>query len=82
MSQAGPSTFVLVYLTGTGCSDAGQGGVPVTSCVQGQVLVFSRRHSVCGDGWLGAGCLAPCSLTHRTFIQTFPQKVEQHMLFA
>ena len=24
-----------------------------TSCIQGQVLIFSRRYSVCGDGWRG-----------------------------
>ena len=60
MSQAGPSTFVLVYLTGTGVQIlAGQGGVPVTSCVQGQVLVFSGRHSICGDGWRGQDAWPP-----------------------
>ena len=48
----------------------GQGGVPVTSCVQGQVLVFSRRHSVCRDGWRGQDAWPPalwltgCSYKH------------------
>lgn len=44
-------------------------------CLQPQAQCLQRRLA-------GAGCLAPCSLTHRMFIQTFPQKVEQHTVFC
>ena len=48
MNEAGPCAFVLAYLTGTGSSDGGEGGLPIDILIPGVRSLSSAAGTVSG----------------------------------